>query len=91
MTYRRVTGPVVEQAALAWFESLCYAVQAGPDIAPDKSTTPERGSNTDVILQGRLRQPPAQLNSSLPAEMSGGRDGLGRCFPYQWGSGRRTG
>ncbi|MBI4882149.1 MAG: HsdR family type I site-specific deoxyribonuclease, partial [Planctomycetes bacterium] len=61
------TESVVEQAALAWFESLGYAVKAGPDIAPD-GPTPERGSYTDVILQGRLRQALAALNPALPAE-----------------------
>ncbi len=29
------TESVVEDAALAWFEGLGYALQHGPDIAPD--------------------------------------------------------
>jgi len=67
MSDHGVTESVVEQAALAWFESLGYAVKAGPDIAPDGST-PERGSYTEVILPDRLRQALAQLNPSLPGE-----------------------
>ncbi len=62
-----LTESVVEQAALAWFESLGYAVRAGPDLAPD-GATPERGSYTEVILRDRLRQALALLNPTLPAE-----------------------
>ncbi|MCC6310964.1 MAG: type I restriction endonuclease subunit R [Trueperaceae bacterium] len=67
MSDHGVTESVVEQAALAWFESLGYGVKAGPDIAPD-GPTPERDSYTEVILHGRLRQALAQLNPTLPAE-----------------------
>ncbi len=34
MTERGVTESVVEQAALAWLESLGWTVQHAPDIAP---------------------------------------------------------
>jgi hypothetical protein len=61
------TESVVEQAALAWFEGLGYAVKPGPEIAQD-GAAPERASYADVILHGRLRQALAQLNSTLPAE-----------------------
>jgi len=67
MSDRGVTESVVEQAALAWFESLGYAVKAGPDIAPEGATA-ERDSYDEVILSGRLRQALALLNSTLPAE-----------------------
>lgn len=67
MSDHGVTESVVEQAALAWFESLGYGVKAGPDIAPD-GATPERGSYSDVILQDRLQQALARLNPGLPAE-----------------------
>jgi type I restriction enzyme R subunit len=63
----RLTESEVEQAALAWFESLGYTVKAGPDIAPDGST-PERGSYVEVVLHDRLRQALALLNPTLPAE-----------------------
>jgi len=67
MSDRSVTESVVEQAALAWFESLGYTVKAGPDIAPDGST-PERKSYAEVVLHDRLRQALASLNPTLPAE-----------------------
>jgi type I restriction enzyme, R subunit len=34
MTHRTFTESVVEEATLAWLESLGYAVQQGPEIAP---------------------------------------------------------
>ena len=63
------TESVVEQAALAWLESLGYAVLHGPDIAVG-GTAPERSDPNyrDVILEGRLRQALARLNPDLPAE-----------------------
>jgi len=67
MSDHGITESVVEQAALAWFESLGYAVKAGPDIAPD-GATPERGNYAEVILHGRLRQALARLNPTLPVE-----------------------
>jgi type I restriction enzyme R subunit len=63
----RLVESDVEQAALAWFESLGYTVKAGPDLAPDGST-PERGSYAEVVLHDRLRQALAWLNPTLPAE-----------------------
>mgnify|MGYP001558618704 CR=1 FL=1 len=32
------TESIVEQAALAWLESLCWSVRHGLEIAPGKST-----------------------------------------------------
>jgi len=58
---------VVEQAALAWFESLGYSVKAGPDIAPDMPMA-ERTNYGEVILAQRLRDALARLNPDLPAE-----------------------
>ncbi len=67
MSDHGVTESVVEQAALAWFESLGYSVKAGPDIAPD-GAIPERTTYADVVLHDRLRQALALLNPTLPAE-----------------------
>lgn len=67
MSERGVTESVVEQAALAWFESQGYAVKPGPALAPDGSA-PERTNYADVVLCGRLREALAQLNPSLPAD-----------------------
>jgi len=71
---RGMTESVVEDVALAWLESLGYAVLYGPDISPDGGTlTPalsqgERGSYSQVVLEGRLRSALARLNPKLPPE-----------------------
>jgi type I restriction enzyme R subunit len=68
MTDRNVSESVVEQAALAWFESLGYAVLEGPKIAagePDAER--DDPGYHDVILVRRLRQAIVQLNSDLPS------------------------
>src|SRR5437016_1283188 len=59
---------VAEQAALAWLESLGYAIRHGPDIAAG-GATPERSDANyrDVILETRVREALARLNSALPA------------------------
>ena len=44
----------VEDAALAWLESLGWNVAHGPDIAPDTPGT-ERGDYGAVVLERRLR------------------------------------
>ena len=63
------TESVVEQAGLAWLESLGYAVLHGPDIAAS-GATPERADPNyrEVILETRLRQAIARLNPTVPAE-----------------------
>ena len=67
MRNRGVTESVVEQAALAWLESLNWNIAYGPDIAPD---TPgeERTEYSDVVLEGHLRGALARLNPDLPTE-----------------------
>ncbi|HEY7165606.1 MAG TPA: type I restriction endonuclease, partial [Candidatus Binatia bacterium] len=68
------TESVVEEAALAWLESLGYAVKHGPDISPGGDTLTlalsqwERESYSEVILSARLREALVRLNPSLPAE-----------------------
>ncbi|NPV81515.1 MAG: hypothetical protein HPY52_14850 [Firmicutes bacterium] len=57
----------VEQVALAWFESLGYAVRFGPSIAPGDPEA-ERNDYGQVVLGGRLRQALAGLNPDVPAE-----------------------
>lgn len=61
------TESVVEDAALAWLESLGYAIKHGPEIAPGELFA-ERGDYEQVILADRLRQALVRLNPSLPAE-----------------------
>ena len=62
-----LTESVVEEAALAWIESLGWAVAHGPDIAPDTPGA-ERAEYGQVVLEGRLRDALARLNSDLPVE-----------------------
>ena len=63
----RFTESTVEEAALAWFAELGYAVLAGPDIAPGEPAS-ERESFEQVVLLGRLRDAVARLNPKIPAE-----------------------
>ncbi len=66
------TESVIEQAALAWLESLGYAVLHGPDISPGDDTLTlalsqrEREHYSEVVLEPRLRQALAHLNPDLP-------------------------
>ena len=53
----------VEQAALAWLESVGWQTSHGPDLIPD-----ERADYGSVILEARLRNAIARLNPELPAE-----------------------
>ncbi len=63
----RLNENEVEEAALAWFSGLGYAVLHGPDIGPE-GFAPERGSYDEVLLDGRLREALARLNPRLPDE-----------------------
>lgn len=67
MIERGVTESVVEDAALAWLESLGYGVKHGPDIAPGELAA-ERTNYAQIILEDRLRQALVRLNPSLPSE-----------------------
>jgi type I restriction enzyme, R subunit len=63
------TESVVEDAALAWLESLGYAVLHGPDLAVGEPAAERSDPNyRDVILESRLRQTLARLNPDLPPE-----------------------
>jgi type I restriction enzyme R subunit len=68
MNDQGLTESIVEQAALAWLESVGYAVKHGPDIAVN-GASPERSDPNyrDVILETPLRQALARLNPALPA------------------------
>ena len=56
------TESIVEDGALAWLESLGYAVVHGPDISPGGDTLTlalsqrERAQYSDVVLERRLRE-----------------------------------
>ena len=61
----RVNESVVEQAALAWLESLGWSIAHGPEIAPD-ALRAERPDYGDVVLRRRLYEALARLNPDLP-------------------------
>ncbi len=67
MTEHGVTESVVEQATLAWLESVGWSIAHGPDIAPDQPLA-ERRDYREVVLAQRLRDALARLNPELPAE-----------------------
>jgi type I restriction enzyme R subunit len=63
------TESVVEEAALAWLESLGYSVLHGPDIAFGELAAERNDPNyRDVVLEGRLWQSLGQLNPDLPPD-----------------------
>lgn len=61
------TESVIEQAALAWLESLDYTILSGPDIAPGKVQA-EKDNYGQVMLERRLRQILQCLNPQVPAD-----------------------
>ena len=58
---------IIEQAALAWLESLGWKVIHGSDIAPETPAA-ERTDYAQVILEQRLRDALARLNPQLPPQ-----------------------
>jgi type I restriction enzyme R subunit len=58
---------IVEQAALAWLESVGWRIRNGAEIAPGEPAA-ERDDYGHVVLAQRLRDALARLNSALPAE-----------------------
>src|SRR3989338_1312116 len=65
--HRAFTESIVEQAALAWLESLGWSVRHGLEIAPGEPGA-ERADYAQVVLEGRLRDALSRLNPVLPAE-----------------------
>jgi type I restriction enzyme, R subunit len=58
---------VVEDAALAWLESLGWLPMHGRELGPDTADA-ERQDYAQVVLEGRLREALMQLNPTLPVE-----------------------
>jgi type I restriction enzyme, R subunit len=56
---------VVEEATLAWLESIGYSVIFGGEIAPGESAA-ERNSYNEVLLVGRLRAALERINTHIP-------------------------
>jgi type I restriction enzyme R subunit len=67
MTERGVSESIVEQAALAWLESVGWAIRRGVEIAPGEPRA-ERDDYGQVMLSQRLRDALARLNPDLPAD-----------------------
>jgi len=67
MTERGVTEAVVEQASLAWLESLGWSIKGGAEIAPGVPGA-ERDDYGQVLLTQRLRDALSRLNPALPLE-----------------------
>jgi type I restriction enzyme R subunit len=64
---RPFTESTVEDAALAWLESIGWRITHGPNIAPDMPAA-ERGDYREVLLARRLRDALARLNPALPPD-----------------------
>jgi type I restriction enzyme R subunit len=58
---------IVEEAALAWLESVGWQVRNGSDIAPGEPAA-ERDDYGQVVLVSRVRDALARLNPALPTE-----------------------
>lgn len=67
MTMNSFTESVVEQAALAWLESIGYLILFGPDIAPGMPAA-ERENYGQVVLERRLRQALERFNPDVPSD-----------------------
>jgi len=61
----KVKEPLVEDAALTWFDELGYAVAHRPQLAPGEPSA-ERDSFGEVVLVGRLREAIRRLNPVMP-------------------------
>jgi type I restriction enzyme R subunit len=69
MTIASITESAIEQAALAWLESLGWAVKNGPEIAFGEPGAERTDSDyRDVVLEQRLRDELGRLNPELPTE-----------------------
>lgn len=58
---------IIEQAALAWLESMGYKILSGLEIAPGEPAA-ERDNYGQVVLEYRLRQALQRLNPEVPAD-----------------------
>ncbi|MDP8981330.1 MAG: type I restriction endonuclease subunit R [Acidobacteriota bacterium] len=63
----RVNENAVEQAALAWFETMGYGTARGADISPG-AAIPLRVNHEDVVFESRLKPALRKINDHLPEE-----------------------
>jgi type I restriction enzyme R subunit len=66
----RFTESVVEEAALAWLETIGWRVVSGAEIAPGTRAA-ERDDYGDALLRQRLSDALTRLNPGLPADALG--------------------
>ncbi|MDO8723348.1 MAG: type I restriction endonuclease subunit R [Syntrophales bacterium] len=67
MSSGNFTESVIEQATLAWLESMDYTILSGPEIAPGEVQA-ERENYGQVVMERRLRQALQRLNPQVPAD-----------------------
>ena len=63
----KITESVVEQTALAWFESLGYTVESGPAISPGEPEA-KRDDYYQVVLVGGLQTALENINPNIPPD-----------------------
>jgi type I restriction enzyme R subunit len=69
MNDNRFSESAVEEAALAWLETVGWSVRNGAEIAPGELFAERNDPNYgDVVLEQRLRDALARLNPALPGE-----------------------
>jgi type I restriction enzyme R subunit len=58
---------IVEDAALAWLQSIGWLVMHGPELGPDPVDA-ERQDYGQVVFEERLREALMRLNPTLPVD-----------------------
>ena len=66
MIYQDFNESVVEEAALAWLESLGWVVRQGSELGPGEDSDAERHGYEQVVLGERVRDALSLLNPTLP-------------------------
>ena len=61
----KITESIIEQTALAWFESLGYTIKSGPAISSSEPGS-ERKDYGQVVLTGRLQIALENINPNIP-------------------------
>ena len=69
-SYIKISESILEDTALAWFESLGYSVESGPVISPGEPGA-EREDYDQVVLLGRLQIALENINPNIPSDAIG--------------------
>jgi len=62
-----INESIIEQTALAWFESIGYSVRSGPSISPGEPGV-EREYYDQIVLLGRLQAGLENINPNIPTD-----------------------